>query len=84
MIVAVVEIMNTQTSKEKTHMRLVRRLVLSELFFNILFRAKLYREKLNVAADHLSRFLKFQEAKMLAPWLKLQPTLLPLKIVYIK
>lgn len=65
-------------------MRLVRRLVLSELFFNILFRAKLYREKLNVAADHLSRFLKFQEAKMLAPWLKLQPTLLPLKIVYIK
>ena len=79
---AVVEIINKQSSKDKTLMRLIRRLVLCALQYNIVFRAKHIAGKLNVIADKLSRF-KFQEAKKVAPWLKLQPTNIPSHLNYI-
>ncbi|KAK3099735.1 hypothetical protein FSP39_008685 [Pinctada imbricata] len=79
---AVIEIINKQSSKDKTIMRLIRRLVLCALQYNIVFRAKHIAGKLNVIADNLSRF-KFQEAKTLAPWLKLQPTIIPPHLNYI-
>lgn len=47
---------NKQTSKEKSIMRLIRRLVLATLSYNIHFRAKHIPGKHNVTADRLSRF----------------------------
>ena len=79
---AVVEIINKQSSKDKTSMRLVRRLVIAALTHNIFFKANHIRGDHNCIADHLSRF-KFQEARTLAPWLDHQPTMLPHHLIYI-
>ena len=73
---AVVEVINKQTSKDKTLMRLVRRLVLATLKFNIYFRAKHIPGKLNITSDHLSRF-QFQEAFKSAPYLCQHQTPIP-------
>ena len=78
----VVEIVNKQSSKDKTLMRLIRRLVVAAMKFNILFKAKHIPGKHNVLADHLSRF-KFQEAKKFAPWLDPQPTTVPDHLLFI-
>ena len=56
---AVVEVINKQTSREKNLMHLLRRLVLVCLSKNILFRAKHIPGKYNIIADRLSR-LQFQ------------------------
>lgn len=66
---AVVDIINKQTSKEEVLMKLIRRLVLAALKYNVYFRAKYIPGKENVLADRLSRF-QFQEAFTMAPWLK--------------
>ncbi|XP_062614297.1 uncharacterized protein LOC134276023 [Saccostrea cucullata] len=73
---AVVQIINKQTSKDKTIMRLVRRLVLATLENNIHFRAKHIPGKHNITADRLSRF-QFQAAFQSAPHLTHQPTQIP-------
>lgn len=65
---AVIEIINKQTSKEKVLVKLVRRLVLAALRYNLYFRAKHIPGKNNIVADRLSR-LQFQEAFSVAPWL---------------
>jgi len=52
---AVMHIINKQTSKDKTLMSLVRRLVIQCLHFNILFQAQHIQGLNNVLADHLSR-----------------------------
>lgn len=77
---AVVEIINKMSSKENTLMKLVRRLVLATLKFNIQFRAKHIPGSTNVVADKLSRF-QFQEARKLAPWLNLTPVSIPPHLV---
>lgn len=79
---AVVEIINKQSSKDKIIMRLVRRLVIAALTHNILFKAKHIAGKSNCIADHLSRF-KFQEARAIAPWLGVRPTTVPSQKIYI-
>ena len=79
---AVVDIINKQSSKDKILMRLIRRLVLCALKFNILFRAKHIAGTHNVLADRLSRF-QFQEAKLQAPWLHPTPTTIPSDLVFI-
>jgi hypothetical protein len=53
--IAVVYIINKQTSKDPTIMILVRRLVLPILKFNILFKASHIAGIKNIAADQLSR-----------------------------
>ncbi|XP_062604845.1 uncharacterized protein LOC134266643 [Saccostrea cucullata] len=73
---AVVHAINKQTCKEKTLMKLVRRLVLVTLSQNILFKAKHIPGKSNTLADHLSRF-KFQEAFRIAPHLNPSQTVVP-------
>lgn len=79
----VVQVFNKQSCKDKTLMKLVRRLVVSAMKYNILFKAKQILGKQNALADYLSRF-KFKEAKKIAPWLDLRPTVLPNKLIYIK
>ena len=75
---AVVAVINNQSCKDKVMMRLVRRMVLAALTFNIVFRAKHIAGKSNVIADHLSRF-HFQKARQLAcaPWLTASKTTIP-------
>ncbi|KAK3101834.1 hypothetical protein FSP39_006695 [Pinctada imbricata] len=79
---AVVQIINKQSSKDKTLMRLVRRLVLTCLRNNIFFKAKHIPGKSNIIADRLSRF-QFQEARRLAPFLDKQPTTVPHQLLHI-
>jgi hypothetical protein len=79
---AVVDILNKQTSREKTVMRLVRRLVITAMKFNIFFKAKHIPGKQNLVADHLSRF-QFQAAKNAAPWLDKHPISIPNNSRYI-
>lgn len=73
---AVVQIINKQTSKDQTIMKLVRRLVLATLKHNIHFRAKHIPGKHNVIADRLSRF-QFQAAFQSAPQLNHKQTPIP-------
>jgi len=73
---AVVDIINKQSCKDKTLMKLVRRLVLASLHFNIIFRAKHIPGKSNIIADLLSR-LQFQKAHTTAPWLAASKTTIP-------
>jgi len=70
---AVVAVINKQSCKDKVMIRLVRRMVLAALTFNIVFRAKHIAGKSNVIADHLSRF-HFQKARQLALWLTASKT----------
>lgn len=73
---AVVHIINTNTSKDKQVMKLLRLLVLESLKHNILFRAKHIPGRHNVVPDLLSR-LQFQKARAMAPWLSNQTTPVP-------
>lgn len=73
---AVVEVLNKQSCRDKILMRLVRRLVLCTLSYNIVFRAKHIAGKSNLVADHLFRF-HFQKAKQVAPWLNPTPADIP-------
>ena len=65
---ATVHVINNMTSRDKIMMRLVRRLVVAAMRFNIVFRSEHIIGKTNMVADCLSRF-KFQEARMRAPYL---------------
>ena len=78
----VVEIVNKQSNKDKTLMRLIRRLVFAAMKFNFLFKANHIPEKHYVLANHLSRF-KFQEAKNFAPWLDPHPITVPYHLIFI-
>lgn len=79
---AVVEVLNKKSCRDKALMKLLRRLVLVSLRFNIHFRAKHIPGKLNVTADRLSRF-KFQEAFQETPHLHRQQTKIPVDLLYI-
>ena len=73
---AVSDTINKTSSKDKILMKLVRRLVLASLKFNIHFRVKHIAGKTNTVYDLLSRF-SFQEARRLAPWLSQNPISIP-------
>lgn len=76
---ACMHIINTQTSKDKLIMKLVRSLVLKSLTHNILFRACHVPGKINTIPDLLSRF-QFQQARQLAPWLAPSPEEVPTQL----
>ena len=80
---AVVEIINKQTSRDRSVMILVRRLVLAALRNNVLFRATHIPGYTNTIPDRLSRF-QFQEAQQLAPWLDPQPTSVPGHLLFLR
>ena len=73
---AVVEVINKQSVKNSHLMRLIRRLVMAAMKFNVYFKAKHIPGKTNIIADKLSRF---QEgiARQTAPWLQAQPAQIP-------
>ena len=73
---AIVEAINRQSAKNVHLMRLIRRLVLAGLRFNVYFKAKHIPGKTNVIADKLSRF-QVLAARQLAPWLHPHPVDLP-------
>lgn len=73
---AVVDIINKTSSKDSGIMKLVRRLVLATLKYNIFFKAKHIPGFTNVVADRLSRF-QFQAAFQVAPWLSPKPVEIP-------
>ena len=68
-----VDVINKASSKCPILMKLVRRLVIACLSYNILFKSKHVPGKHNSLPDALSRF-KFQEAHAMAPWLEKIPS----------
>ena len=72
----VVDIVNKCTSKNRAIMKLVRRLVLACLKYNVLFRCRHVPGYENVIADHLSR-LQIGKARNVAPWLDCTPVAIP-------
>lgn len=73
---AVAQIVNKLTSKHPAVMVLVRKLIVTCMSHNILFKAVHIRGLYNSVADALSR-LDFQRVKKLAPWLDKSPTPIP-------
>ncbi|XP_050390001.1 uncharacterized protein LOC126808959 isoform X3 [Patella vulgata] len=71
----VVFVINKATSKCPHLMKLIRRLILAAIKYNILIRSKHIQGKSNLVADCLSRF-KFQQARHWAPWLETNPQIL--------
>ena len=73
---AVVQVLNTSTSKEPTMMALIRRLVLLCMTKNIYIKAYHIPGRINTLSDLISR-QRIQEAKQLAPYLDPRPTAIP-------
>jgi hypothetical protein len=73
---SVVHIINSQTSKCPIIMRLVRRLTVAAMSFNIVLRSVHIRGVDNTVADLLSRFSDSQ-ARQAAPWLNGRPDDIP-------
>ncbi|XP_053374597.1 uncharacterized protein LOC128546978 [Mercenaria mercenaria] len=73
---AVVHILNKQTCKEPLVMKLVRRLVLSAMKYNILFKAGHIQGKINILPDLLSR-LQVARFRELTPNMDPTPTPVP-------
>lgn len=71
--IAVVSIINKQSSKEKTLMSLVRRLVVQSLKYNIMFKSEHLSSLQNDLADKLSR-------QQIADFLKLFPYKTPVQV----
>ena len=69
---ALVEILNQKTSKNKRVMVLMRELVLLSLKFNIQFKAAHVKGCMNQLADAISR-LQWDRFKQLAPWADCHP-----------
>ena len=72
----VVEVINKQSAKNSHLMRLVRRLVITALKFNVYVKSKYIPGKTNVIVDKLSRFQE-GAARQMAPWLQVQPAVIP-------
>lgn len=70
---AVVHVLNKQSSKDPIVMKLLRRLVLQAMHFNILFKAEHIPGKSNVLPDLLSR-LQVAKFKDLAPHMNVSQT----------
>ena len=73
---AVVEIINKQSCKDAFIMHFIRRLVVTSLVNNKLFRAEHIAGSDNIICDQLSRDM-LQEARQTAPWLDPNPTPIP-------
>ena len=73
---ALVSIINDQTSRDKQVMRLIRLLVLYCLKFDIYFQSVHIMGKRNIVADRLSRG-KMREFRQLAPWVNQAQAIVP-------
>ena len=79
---ATVYVVNRMSSRDPIMMKLVRRLVVATMKFNIHFRCKHVPGKTNDVADNLSRF-RLQDARKWAPWLDINPCILPPDMLHI-
>ena len=79
---ATVYVVNRMSSRDPIMMKLVRRLVVATMKFNIHFRCKHVPEKTNDVADNLSRF-RLHDARKWAPWLDINPCILPPDMLHI-
>ncbi len=79
---AVIYIINKQTSKDPHIMRLVRIFVVACMKYNIIFKAVHIQGHKNVLADLLSRF-RFQEFRKKAPFMHDHPTTVDPKFLVI-
>ena len=77
---AVVQIINKQTTKEPMVMALVRRMVIACMTLNILLRAKHIPGKENILPDLLSRF-QMGQFNRLAPQMDNLPTDVPIDLL---
>ena len=75
---ALVEILNQKTSKNKRVMVLMRELVLLSLKFNIQFKAVHVKGCMNQLADAISR-LQLDRFTLLAPWADCHPCQVPIQ-----
>ena len=75
---AVVDILNSQTSKDALVMKLVRKFVLKCMQYNINFHLQHIAGKQNIVSDALSR-LQIHKARSLQPGLKAHPQCLPME-----
>ena len=73
---AIVQVLQSQTSKDPHIMSLLRPMVITAMLHNIQFYAYHIPGKLNVIPDLLSRF-QIQKALSLAPWLDRSPLQVP-------
>ena len=78
--IAVVDIINKQSSKDVCIMSLVRRFVIETMKHNILFKCRHIRGTSNVVADRLSRF-QVAQARAALPRLNATPVELPASIL---
>lgn len=74
---AVVHIINNQTSNDTAIMKLVRRLVVASMKFNILMKAEHIPGHFDIIADLPSRF-QIQQFRARAPYMNREPTLMDL------
>jgi len=72
---AVVYAINKQTAKDPHLMKLIRRLVIQTLRFNIFFSARHIPGLRNVIADKLSR-LQMDEFRRVVPYMDKEPTVM--------
>ena len=73
---SIVAVINSHTSRDHQIMKLLRRLVVATMTYNIHFASKHIPGKANSAADALSR-LQWVTAQRVAPWLNPEPDKLP-------
>lgn len=79
---ATVFLLNKMSSKDSITMKLVRRLVIAYMTYNIVFRSKHVPGKTNYVANNLSRF-QLQKARQWVPWLAPNQCVLPTELLYI-
>ena len=79
---AVVQVINKNSSKDSHLMKLMRRLMIVSLKYNINFVAEHIPGKSNVAADLLSR-LQVEEFKQQFPCMDSKPTQVPAKLIHL-
>lgn len=80
--IAVVHVINKNTSKDSNLMSLMRRLMIASLRYNIHFRAEHVPGLLNTAADLLSR-LQIQQFKDQYPKMDRRPTVVPPELLHL-
>ncbi len=77
---AVVDVLNAQTASDPDIMKLLRKIVVIAMLYNVVFHSHHIIGKHNIIADAISRF-QVTKAKKWAPWLAQNPLDVPRKFL---